>query len=148
MAALIAVLTAVTVPYFGDFTRGQILNQAVEQIRMDLRTVQSRAQNGIDKRDESTEYYWWGIEFSEESSYRLVQSSDDSDPNNGSEVRRTRTLTDDRVKIDTGDTIWFKMVTAEVYLNNTPLGSTPQKIEISMGPASRTITVDSGGRVQ
>ncbi|MEA2020829.1 MAG: prepilin-type N-terminal cleavage/methylation domain-containing protein [Patescibacteria group bacterium] len=147
VVALIGILTAITLPYFGDFARSQTLNQGVEQIKSDLRTVQNRAQNGIDKKDGSTEYFWWGVDFDSGSgSYRLVQSSnDENNPSDDIEVRREKSLPED-VEVQNDVTIWYKMVTVEVYVDNIALDDSTD-ISVSLGSMSRSVTVTAGGEV-
>ncbi len=147
VVALIGIFAAITIPYFGDFARNQTLNQSVEQLKSDLRTVQNRAQNGIDKRDDDTEYYWWGIDFDSGSgTYSIVQSSnDENNPSDNMEVRREKSLPEG-VEVLNDVTIWYKMMTVEVYVDNTPLVGSLD-IVVSLEGMERSITITSGGEI-
>jgi|GEM_PF-3090466 len=70
--AVLAVVLAFSLPSFNDFTKSQYLTQAAEQVLGDLRSAQSRAQNGV--VDGSKEC--WGLVMVAGQAYYKVGSVD------------------------------------------------------------------------
>ena len=143
---ILAVLTAVTLPYFHTFTANQELVQAAEQVITDLRTVQNRALSAIDRSVSGTSYYWWGIDFvvgGDATVYTLAQSSNEITPLGGSVVRRTKTLPNG-FEFTTDESVWFKMVNGETD-HSGPLTIT---ICSTGGSSCRNITISDVGLIE
>lgn len=138
---IIALLTGLTIPYFQDFSKRQELQRGVEQVRTDLRTVQNRAVSGVDRKVDTTEYFWWGISFTLESgTYEFCQGEDESAPACDLVVRE-RDLPGADLEVVAGRAIWFKMITGEVRNAGA----------ITIGDSSgetASVTVSAGGRIE
>lgn len=155
-SAILAVLAAVTVPYFHGFAARQELNQAVEQVRTDLRAVQNRAVSATDRGSDPNYYWWWGIDFDQNSeNYDLIlrRSDDGGNPESGAVNQSSRTKrlpgglrTEDIADADVN--VWFKMITGDVYIGPSPLPGF-RVINVCRDAATcRSVTVFAGGRIE
>ncbi len=158
--AIIGLITAVSIPYFHDFTANQTMNRAVEQVRNDLRTAQNRAVSSTDRNViDPGKHGWWGVMFNKGSdSYSIVmiESSSAVDPTKD-QVEKSRREKDIpgglRVLDDAANDInfWFKMVTGEIYTDAGKLAST-ESIEICTDPddgsTCDSVNIHPGGRIE
>ena len=149
---IVALLTAVTVPAFLRFSVRQELSQGVAGVKTDLRTVQNRAISGIDREVGGVDYYWWGIEFAAESGdYDFVKSSNSDDPNDpgdGVIAVRTKSLPGSGLQIVGGGTVWFKMVTGEVFGTGAVVIRRVGCDCTERPDDCQDVTVSAGGRIE
>ncbi len=158
--AIIAVITAISIPYFHDFTANQTMNRAVEQVRNDLRTAQNRAVSSTDRNlIDSDKYGWWGVKFlADADSYNVVmiESSSAVDPtaDQVEQSRREKTIPGELYILnDVANNIsfWFKMVNGEIYTDAGKLTST-ESIEICTDPENgatcEIVNIHPGGRIE
>jgi len=147
VCAIIAVLAVASIPRFRTFNANQELNQAVEQVKSDLRVVQNRAVSVTDRACGTDYYYWWGVDFDAHSGeYRLVQSDNEVNPDAGSfrEVRTKALPTGFELATDV--TVWFKMVTGAV---KNAGAVTVRRIDASCpGGDCRDVDISEGGRIE
>jgi len=149
---IVALLTAVTVPAFLRFSARQELSQGVADVKTDLRTVQNRAISGIDRQVGGVDYYWWGIKFTAESGdYSFVKSSALDDPDSAVVSVREKSLSGAGLEIVADKTIWFKMITGEVFGSGAVVVRRVESGCVSQAEDPdncRDVTVSAGGRVE
>ena len=74
VVSIIAIMTSAIVPSFSNYTKGQVVKQAQEQVVNDLANVQNRALAGNQGTPLNAKY--WGIVFSRDSgTYNYVSST-------------------------------------------------------------------------
>ncbi len=72
VVSLILILTAATIPNYNNYLDNQMLKQAQEAVKNDLRSVQNRALTGTNA--DTVDY--WGIKFfSNTNTYRIISGS-------------------------------------------------------------------------
>ncbi len=126
--SIFAIVTAIAIPAFSNFNQRQQLTRALEQVRTDLRTMQSQAVSGAEGSQ------WAAVFDASTDTYQLGQYD------GGLVNPQTRDISGS-VDLTTSPTVVFNRLTG-VSVNGT------HYITLSLGGITRTITVYSGGNIE
>jgi Tfp pilus assembly protein FimT len=126
---IFALVTAVVIPAFSNFNQRQQLTRAVEQVRTDLRAMQSQAVSGAEGSQ-------WAVIFNAGAdTYQMGQYAAGSlvDP-------QTKNVPGD-VDLTTSPAVVFDRLTGESVNGQ-------HQINLSLSGTTRTVTVNSGGNIE
>lgn len=143
VVSIIAIMTSAIVPSFSNYTKGQIIKQAQEQVVNDLANVQNRALAGNQGTlGASTKY--WGISFEHGSgTYEYVSTTNSL---------CTGAITEKKVVLPENVTIHIagavpteKLCVPFSLANGDSPGST---VRVKNSAACRAVTINSAGLIQ
>ena len=142
--AILAIVLAVSLPSFNAFTKSQYLTQSAEQLLSDLRTAQSRAQNGV---VDSSNNACWGVSIpSTSNSYTVGSVACNSPCDTGLIVFSTSNFSGTVTSVTTGSTQFV------VFSKISGLPACPTALPVTLtltatDGSTKAVVVGAGGNM-